>query len=182
LNIKNGDELREKFGLMMATVKKNAPKAKILGINLCQMVDGVQCIVGMNKDPQFGPVVMFGMGGILVEILKDVTFRIVPFSEGEATRMLGEIKSSKVLDGYRGQGSHKESIIKTLMAVQRVAAHVKEVDINPLITNKDGSFAVDARIILEYLMICFKNGGGTPPSFHFGRNPDQNVLRPRDGQ
>jgi acetyltransferase len=148
LNIKNGDELREKFGLMMATVKKNAPKAKILGINLCQMVDGVQCIVGMNKDPQFGPVVMFGMGGILVEILKDVTFRIVPFSEGEATRMLGEIKSSKVLDGYRGQGSHKESIIKTLMAVQRVAAHVKEVDINPLITNKDGSFAVDARIIL----------------------------------
>jgi succinyl-CoA synthetase beta subunit len=62
--------------------------------------------------------------------------------------MLGEIKSSKVLDGYRGQGSHKESIIKTLMAVQRVAAHVKEVDINPLITNKDGSFAVDARIIL----------------------------------
>jgi len=148
LNIKNGAELRDKFDLMMNTVKKNAPNAKLLGINLCQMVDGVQCIVGLNKDPQFGPVVMFGMGGILVEILKDVTFRIVPFSEGEATRMLAEIKSSKVLDGYRGQGAHKESIIKTLMAVQRVAEFVKEVDINPLITNKDGSFAVDARIII----------------------------------
>jgi succinyl-CoA synthetase beta subunit len=112
------------------------------------MVDGIQCIVGMNKDPQFGPAVMFGMGGIFVEVLKDVTFRIVPFSQDEAGRMIGEIKARKLLDGYRGQGAHKESIVKTLMAVQKIAEHVKEIDINPLITNNDGSFAVDARIIL----------------------------------
>ena len=119
-----------------------------MGVNLCQMVDGLQCIVGMNKDPQFGPAVMFGLGGIFVEVLKDVSFRIVPFNENEAQRLVGEIKAKKLLDGYRGQGAHKESIIKTLMAIQKIAQHVKEVDINPLITNKDGSFAVDARIII----------------------------------
>ncbi|MBF0594886.1 MAG: acetate--CoA ligase family protein [Candidatus Omnitrophica bacterium] len=148
LNVKNAEELKAKFAQMMETVKKNAPKANLLGVNLCQMVDGLQCIVGMNKDPQFGPAVMFGLGGIFVEVLKDVSFRIVPFSEGEAQRLVGEIKARKLLDGYRGQGAHKASIIKTLMAVQKIAAHVKEVDINPLITNKDGSYAVDARIII----------------------------------
>lgn len=148
LNIKNADEMRVKFNQMMETVSKNAPKANLLGVNLCQMVDGLQCIVGMNKDPQFGPAVMFGLGGIFVEVLKDVSFRIVPFSENEAKRLVGEIKARKLLDGYRGQGAHKESIIKTLMAIQKISEHVKEVDINPLITNKDGSFAVDARIII----------------------------------
>ncbi|MFH0753693.1 MAG: acetate--CoA ligase family protein [Candidatus Omnitrophota bacterium] len=148
LNIKNAEEMRAKFELMMERVAKNAPDAKLLGVNLCQMVDGLQCIVGMNKDPQFGPAVMFGLGGIFVEVLKDVSFRIVPFSEGEAHRLIGEIKAKKLLDGYRGQGAHKESIVKTLMAVQKIAEHVKEVDINPLITNQDGSFAVDARIII----------------------------------
>lgn len=148
LNIKNAEDLRVKFAQMMETVKKNAPKANLLGVNLCQMVDGLQCIVGMNKDPQFGPAVMFGLGGIFVEVLKDVSFRIVPFSENEAMRLVGEIKAKKLLDGYRGQGAHKESIIKTLMAIQKISEHVKEVDINPLITNKDGSYAVDARIIL----------------------------------
>ncbi len=148
LNIKNAEEMRAKFNQMMETVAQNAPKANLLGVNLCQMVEGLQCIVGMNKDPQFGPAVMFGLGGIFVEVLKDVSFRIVPFSEGEAGRLIGEIKAKKLLDGYRGQGAHKESIIKTLMAVQKIAEHVKEIDINPLITNKDGSFAVDARIII----------------------------------
>jgi acetyltransferase len=148
LNIRNAEEMRAKFKQMMDTVTKNAPTAKLLGVNLCQMVDGLQCIVGMNKDPQFGPAVMFGLGGIFVEVLKDVSFRIVPFSEAEAQRLVGEIKAKKLLDGYRGQGAHKESIIKTLMAIQKIAEHVKEVDINPLITNKDGSFAVDARIII----------------------------------
>lgn len=148
LNIKDAQELREKFNQMMDTVKKNAPQANIMGVNLCQMVDGLQCIVGMNKDPQFGPAVMFGLGGIFVEVLKDVSFRIVPFGEEEAHRLLSEIRAKKLLDGYRGQGAHKESIIKTLMAIQKISAHVKEVDINPLITNKDGSYAVDARIII----------------------------------
>lgn len=148
LNIKDAQELRLKFNQMMETVKKNAPEAKIMGVNLCQMVDGLQCIVGMNKDPQFGPAVMFGLGGIFVEVLKDVSFRIVPFGEDEAKRLVGEIKAKKLLDGYRGQGAHKESIIKTLMAIQKIAEYVKEVDINPLITNKDGSYAVDARIII----------------------------------
>ncbi|MBF0122862.1 MAG: acetate--CoA ligase family protein [Candidatus Omnitrophica bacterium] len=148
LNIKSADEMRAAFNSMMEKVKKNAPNAKLLGVNLCQMVEGLQCIVGMNKDPQFGPAVMFGMGGIFVEILKDVSFRIVPFGEGEATRMIGEIKAKKMLEGYRGQVVNKASIVKTLLAIQRIANHVKEVDINPLIVNKDGAFAVDARIIL----------------------------------
>jgi len=148
LNIRNEEELRTKFDAMMSKVKKNAPKAKILGVNLVQMIKGIECIVGLNQDPQFGPAVMFGLGGVLVEVLKDVSFRIVPFGEIEAERMINEIKAKKILEGFRGIKAHKPSIIQTMCAIQKLAPYVKEIDVNPLMTNQDGSFAVDARIIL----------------------------------
>lgn len=149
LNIRSDDELREKYNAMMAKIAKAEPKAKLLGVNLIQMVSGLECIVGMSRDPQFGPVVMFGLGGVFVEALKDVAFRVVPFGKVEAERLMSDIKSRKILDGFRGLKAHRPSIIQTLCAVQKLAPLVKEVDVNPLMTNQDGSFAVDARIILE---------------------------------
>jgi succinyl-CoA synthetase beta subunit len=148
LNIRDGKELKEKFEGMMTRIKTAMPKANLLGVNLIQMVSGIECIVGITTDPQFGPAVMFGLGGVFVEALKDITFRVVPFDAAEAGRMIGEIKAKKILDGFRGMKADKDSIIKTLIAVQKLAPLVKEIDINPLLTNQNGSYAVDARIVL----------------------------------
>jgi acetyltransferase len=149
LNIRDGKELKDSFEAMIARIKKTMPKANLLGVNLIQMVSGIECIVGITTDPQFGPAVMFGLGGVFVEALKDVTFRVVPFDAAEAGRMIGEIKAKKILDGFRGMKADKDSIIKTLIAVQKLAPLVKEIDINPLLTNQEGSYAVDARIVLK---------------------------------
>lgn len=148
LNIKNEKELEEKYDEMFRRISQEAPNAKLLGVNLIQMVKGIECIVGLTEDPQFGPAVMFGLGGVFVEVLKDVEFRIIPFGPIEAQRMIKDIKGHEILKGFRGMKAHEESIIKTLCAVQKLAKVVKEIDINPLITNEQGSFAVDARIIL----------------------------------
>ncbi len=148
VNIRDAQELKAKYEAMMKTVTEKMPNANVLGVNLIQMVKGIECIVGMSRDPQFGPVVMFGLGGVFVEALQDVTFRVVPFSPFEAERMLGEIKAKKILQGFRGMQAHRESIVQTLMAIQKLAPYVKEIDINPLLTCAEGSFAVDARILI----------------------------------
>ena len=151
LNIRDAAELREKFNGMMERIRKAQPTAKLLGVNLIQMVTGIECIVGMTTDPQFGPAVMFGLGGVFVEALKDVSFRVVPFDASEAKRLIGEIKAKNILEGFRGMKADKPSIINTLVAVQKLAPYVKEIDINPLLTNQSGSYAVDARIVLKSL-------------------------------
>ena len=149
LNIRDEHELRDKFKIMMENIQKKQPTANLLGVNLIKMVSGIECIVGTTTDPQFGPAVMFGLGGVFVEAFKDVSFRIVPFDEQEAWRLLGEIKAKNVLDGFRGMKANKTSIISAIMAIQKIAPFVKEIDINPLLTNQDGSYAVDARIVLK---------------------------------
>ena len=148
MNISDPEELKLRFNSMMTNIAKKAPNAKLLGINMIQMMKGIECIIGMSRDPQFGPVVMFGLGGVFVELMKDVSFRVVPFGKIEAERLIGSIKGQKVLNGFRGMKAHKESIIQTLCSVQKLAPLVKEIDINPLITNDEGSFAVDARIVV----------------------------------
>ena len=102
LNIRDADELRNKFNKMMERIGKEAPDANLLGINMIQMVKGIECIVGMSDDPQFGSVVMFGLGGVFVEVLKDVNFRIVPFGEIEAERLIDDIKAKKFSKGLEG--------------------------------------------------------------------------------
>lgn len=149
LNVRDSQELHDKFNAMINRIKKVQPAAKLLGVNLIQMISGIECIVGVTTDPQFGPAVMFGLGGVFVEALKDVAFRVVPFDEKEAERLIGDIKAKKILEGFRGMKANKESIIKTLVAIQKLAPLVKEIDINPLLTNQTGSFAVDARIVLK---------------------------------
>lgn len=148
LNIKDREELKMKYNKMMDRISKACPDAAIDGVNLIQMVKGIECIVGMSQDPQFGPVVMFGLGGVFVEALKDVSFRVVPFGPREADCLIQDIKTKKIFEGFRGMTADRRTIIQTLCAVQKLAGLVKEVDINPLITNQNGSCAVDARIIL----------------------------------
>lgn len=148
INIRNEEDLVYKYTTMMTRVKKAAPDATIMGVNLVQMIEGIECITGLSSDPQFGPIVMFGLGGVFVEVLKDVAFRVVPFGKIEAQRLIEDIKGQQILGGFRGFEADKDSLIQTLCAIQKLAPLVKEIDINPLITNQEGSFAVDARIIL----------------------------------
>ncbi|MBM4452621.1 MAG: acetyl-CoA synthetase, partial [Chloroflexi bacterium] len=104
LGLKNAAQVGKAYSEILAAVKKHQRKAKILGVSVQKMVrPGVEVIIGMTKDPQFGPVLMFGLGGILVEVLKDVSFKIVPLAKRDAKEMIREIKGYPLLEGYRGQ-------------------------------------------------------------------------------
>lgn len=112
-----------------------------------------EIIVGSLQDPQFGATVMFGIGGVLVEIMKDVSFRIAPISDFDADEMIHEIKGFKILDGYRGNNKADFEAIKDVLKKIADLAHkhdeIAEMDLNPIFTYKDGIKAVDARIILK---------------------------------
>lgn len=114
---------------------------------------GVEVIIGMSKDTQFGPVLMFGPGGILVEVLKDVSFRIVPLTKRDAREMIKELKGYPLLQGYRGQEpvdiSNLEEWLLKISNFAEQNPQVKELDLNPIFAYSDGAVAVDARVILE---------------------------------
>lgn len=142
------------FDEIMAATKKANAKANVHGVAVQAMAkQGTEVILGMSKDPQFGPVLMFGLGGILVEVLKDVSFRIVPLTRRDAREMIHEIKGYPILEGYRGQEpASVEKLEDTLLKLSEfVEAHeeIKEIDLNPIFAYRDGLTAVDARIILE---------------------------------
>jgi acyl-CoA synthetase (NDP forming) len=113
---------------------------------------GLEVIIGMNRDPQFGPVMMFGLGGVMVEVLKDVAFRLIPLERVDASEMLDEIKGSALLDGYRGRPAvSRESLVDLLMQVSAfIEAHpeIHELDLNPVFAYPDAAIAVDARIVV----------------------------------
>ncbi len=142
------------FDEIIANAKKAVPDADITGIAVQNMAtEGTEVIVGMTTDPQFGPVMMFGLGGIMVEVLKDVSFRVVPMTERDAAQMIDEIKGSAVLDGVRGQppvdkAALREAILKVADFVEQ-HPEVQELDLNPMIAYADGAIAVDARIVLS---------------------------------
>jgi acetate---CoA ligase (ADP-forming) subunit beta len=142
------------YSEILASVKKHYPKAKITGVSVQKMArTGVEVIIGMTKDAQFGPVIMFGLGGILVEVLKDVSFRIVPMTKRDASEMIGEIKGYPLLKGYRGQDPadipYLEDLIVKVSDFVDKNPEIKELDLNPIFAYKDGAMAVDARVILE---------------------------------
>ena len=144
----------ELFIKMVDIVKDFSSEAEIHGVSVQKMArPGVEVIIGMSKDAQFGPVLMFGLGGILVEILKDVSFRIVPLAKRDAREMIREIKGYPLLEGYRGQepvdvSKLEELILKVSDFVEQNPG-VDELDLNPIFAYSDGAVAVDARIILE---------------------------------
>ncbi len=154
LGLGGEDELGRAYDEIMASVKRNQPDAHVEGVSVQKMArPGVEVIIGMSKDPQFGPVLMFGLGGIFVEILKDVSFRIVPLTKRDARDMIREIKGYPVLEGYRGQEPANvpvlEDILLKVSDFAEKTPQIKEMDLNPIFAYSQGAVAVDARIILE---------------------------------
>ncbi|KAB3543683.1 MAG: acetyl-CoA synthetase [ANME-2 cluster archaeon] len=135
------------FETIVANAKKHAPDARIDGVLVQEMVPrGTEIVIGIKCDSQFGHAVMFGLGGIFVEVLDDVSFRIVPLTKQDAIEMTEEIRGHSILDGC-----DVESIVRTILKVSEMAAKEKifELDINPLIACAMGVVAVDARVILK---------------------------------
>ncbi|MFL6308889.1 MAG: acetate--CoA ligase family protein [Nitrososphaera sp.] len=156
VGIKTDDELRNSFRTITENALKYNPDAKVKGVLLQEMVkDAKETILGASQDPTFGPVIMFGLGGIYVEVLKDVVFRIVPIDEQEAIDMVQSIKTIKLLKGVRGEkSSDLRAISDSLQRLSQLVVdfpEIKEFDINPLLVLEEGKGArvVDARIILS---------------------------------
>jgi 4-hydroxybutyrate---CoA ligase (ADP-forming) len=156
VGIKTDDELRNSFRTITENALKYKSDAKIKGVLVQEMVKSAkETILGASQDPTFGPVIMFGLGGIYVEVLKDVVFRIVPIDEQEATNMVESIKTIKLLKGVRGEkSSDLRAIADSLQRLSQLVVdfpEIKEFDINPLLVLEEGKGArvVDARIILN---------------------------------
>ena len=154
LNLNTQAEVGRAFDEIIAAAKKHKRKARIEGVSVQPMAKpATEVIIGMSKDAQFGPVLMFGLGGILVEVLKDVSFRIVPLLKRDAREMIREIKGYPILEGYRGKEPANIAMLEGLLlkVSQFVEKHpdIKELDINPIFAYRNDAIAIDARIILE---------------------------------
>ncbi|MHB9128971.1 MAG: acetate--CoA ligase alpha subunit [Candidatus Humimicrobiaceae bacterium] len=156
VGIRNDLELETGFNDIISSVKDKKPEANIRGISIQEMImDKQETIIGINKDPQFGPMIMFGLGGIYVEILKDVSFRIAPIIESDAREMIEEIKAVKLLKGARGaKPSDINSIVEILLKISQLVTdfpEIMEMDINPLFVKAEGlgSIAGDVRIRIK---------------------------------
>ena len=153
LGLESHEEVAEAYDEIIRSVQAAQPSATIEGISVQEMASpGVEVIVGVTTDPQFGPVMMFGLGGIMVEVLGDVAFRLAPRGEGDARDMIDEIQGRQVLDGVRGQPPVDIGAIESMLDRVSVFAaehpEVAELDLNPVIASPEGAIAVDARIVL----------------------------------
>ena len=154
LDLNNVEEVGNAYEKILKTVIAQYPGADIKEVAVQKMVsEGVEVVVGMSRDPQFGPLIMFGLGGIFVEIMKDVSFRVVPLSEADAWEMISEIKGKALLEGVRGTSPvNKEALIDIIIKLSNLVEEnpeMKELDINPLFVNSKDAIVADARIILE---------------------------------
>lgn len=153
VGIRNDHDMQEAFRRMMTGVKKKMPKARVKGVMIQKMVEGgVNVLIGGKRDPQFGQVVVFGLGGIFVEVMGDVSFRLAPVSRKEAMEMMMETKGFKILDGYRGREYDKEALAQLIVKVSKMLdkrRDIVEMDINPVIALRKGAVAVDARIVTD---------------------------------
>jgi len=148
LNLSTDEEVGAAYDRIMST--KAVPKG---GILVQQMIKGErELVIGLTRDPQFGPCVMFGLGGIFTEVLKDVSFRVAPLTEYDAMQMMDEIRAKKILDEFRGKPAvDRKLLAKCLIEVGNIGLEhdaVKEIDINPLIISGEKPVAVDALVIL----------------------------------
>ncbi len=153
LNLASAEAVGAAFEEIMASVRAAVPGAQIQGVSVQSMArPGTEVIIGITQDEQFGPVLMFGLGGVFVEVLKDVAFRIVPLTPRDAHQVIREIKGYPILEGVRGQDAADIAALeRMILGVSQFAeAHpeVKELDLNPVFAYKDGAVAVDARVVL----------------------------------
>lgn len=156
VGLENDEQVREAFPILVKRAKEHMPEATIWGIQIQEMVTNArEVIIGMNRDPQFGPLIMFGLGGIYVEVLRDVTFRVAPMTRQQAHAMVQEIRSYKLLTGVRGQApSDLDAIIDAILRISQLVTdfpEIAELDINPLLVRDagQGAVAVDMRLILQ---------------------------------
>jgi len=152
LDLNSDEEIKRAYLTMIDSVKKKAPEARIDGVIIQEMAkSGIEVIVGVKLDPQFGHVIMFGLGGIFVEVYKDVSFRVTPIDRETARDMILEIKASSILQGARGQEpADIDAIIKVITGLSHMLQKnpdIIELDINPLIVYSHGVTAVDARVL-----------------------------------
>ncbi|MEA1979326.1 MAG: acetate--CoA ligase family protein [Chloroflexota bacterium] len=155
VGLQNATDVRDAFDLITYRSQRYLPEAHLWGCQVQKMVpSGLEILIGMNRDPQFGPLVTFGLGGIYVEALKDASFRIAPFSREEAAQMLTEIRAKALLDGVRGEPPvDKETLIEALLRIGQLVLdfpEIAELDINPFIVYEEGhgGVALDMRLIL----------------------------------
>jgi acetyltransferase len=152
LDLGSDDQVRAAYAEILDNAGRFAPQAQIQGVLVQEMVkDGIEVILGATKDPVFGPVVMFGLGGIFVEALRDVSFRIAPLTRSDAREMIEEIRGHRILRGARGRpAADLDAIVDAISAVSRLVTdhrdRIEELDINPLLVSSRGATAVDALI------------------------------------
>ena len=154
MGLESPDAVEKAFSEGVARAGRQFPEADILGMTVQpQARPGVEVIIGMSKDPQFGPVLMFGLGGVWVEIMKDVSFRITPITRRDAVEMIEEIKGYPLLTGYRGaEPVSIDALVDILLKVSELVEAnpaIEELDLNPVIAYSESALAVDARIVLK---------------------------------
>jgi acyl-CoA synthetase (NDP forming) len=154
LHVDSEESVRRAFREIMHDVKQFDPGADIRGILVAPMAEeGLEVIIGTKTDDQFGPIIMYGLGGIMVEILKDVSFRVLPISPRSAKKMIKETKSYPILAGVRGRPPGDEKALRRLLLTvsDLIEAYpeIKEMDLNPIIIYENGLYVADARIILN---------------------------------
>jgi acetate---CoA ligase (ADP-forming) len=153
LNVSSEADVKKEFDAIVASAKKFGAE-EIRGVLVTPMLEeGLEVIIGTKIDDQFGPVVMFGIGGVLVEVLKDVVFRVLPISPNSAKQMVQEIRSSRLLEGFRGEmPADKKALQRLLVTVSDIIEaypDIEEMDLNPVLVHTDGLSIADARIILK---------------------------------
>jgi acetyltransferase len=141
---------------LVTRARNYQPDATLLGVQVQEMVDldaGVETIIGVNRDPQFGPLLLFGLGGIFVEVLEDTTFRVAPVSEGEAREMTAEIDAAPLLRGARGrEPTDVDAVVEALGRLSQLVTDfpaILELDVNPLVATPEGVHAVDVRLTVD---------------------------------
>jgi acetyl coenzyme A synthetase (ADP forming)-like protein len=153
VGIANDADARDAFDLITYRAHRIMPDAEIWGVTVQQMIpDGKEVIIGMSRDPQFGPLLAFGLGGIYVEVLKDVTFRIAPITARDADEMMSEIRGAPLLRGVRGEApSDLNAVRDALLRVSQLVSEfpeIVELDVNPLVVHAQGAVALDVRVVV----------------------------------
>lgn len=156
LSLKSLAEMESAYDEILANAARNAPAARIEGIIIQHMqAEGLQVIFGVHRDPQFGPVVVFGLGGIYVELLKAVSMRLLPVSKTDALEMIEETPLAKVFQGARGKQYDREEVVAVLLGLSKLLGEhpeIREIDINPFILYEQNSIpccGVDAIVVMD---------------------------------
>ena len=155
VGVKNADDAATAYEQIIANAKKYKADARIIGVQVQQMIKGgTEVIVGAMTDDSFGKLVAFGLGGVLVEVLKDVTFRLAPATKEDATSMLDGIQAAEMLKGVRGGDAvNRDAVTDMIVKVSQLVTdfpEISELDLNPVFASKEGAIAADVRIVVNF--------------------------------